>query len=48
MPNYEFANAIFTDEYLPNEESVLSRDLYFFNSKTEDVFFPERENNFLF
>ena len=43
MPNYEFANAIFTDEYLPNEEAVLSRDLYFFDSKNENVYFPERE-----
>ena len=43
IPNYEFVNAIFTDDYLPNEESILSRDLYFFDSINENVYFPERE-----
>ena len=40
IPSYEFVNAIFTDDYLPNEESILSRDLYFFDSKNENVYFP--------
>ena len=43
IPNYKFANAIFTDNYLPNEENILSRDLYHFDYKVETMNFPERE-----
>ena len=56
IPNYEFTNAIFTDEFLPNEELILSRDLFFFDDKKEVGRFAEREvlkeivkkNKFLF
>lgn len=42
MPDYVFTNAIYTDEFLPNEEQVNSRDWEIFNSNINDVKFSEK------
>lgn len=42
MPDYVFTNAIYTDDFLPNEEQINSRDWEVFNFKTNDIKFSEK------
>lgn len=41
LPDYNFTNVIFTDEYLPSKDSIDARDLNY--SKDELIVFSERE-----
>ena len=43
MPDYTFTNAIYTDEFLPTEEHIVSRDLECFDTEINHVNFSERE-----
>ncbi len=43
IPDYTFTNAIYTDEFLPNEEHISARDLFYFDDKINEVNFSERE-----
>lgn len=43
MPDYTFTNAIYSDDFLPDEEHVSARDLFYFDEKVNDVKFSERE-----
>lgn len=43
MPDYVFTNAIYTDEWLPNEEQINSRDWEVFNSEINNITFSEKK-----
>ena len=43
MPDYTFTNAVYTDEFLPTVDHIVSRDLECFDTSKESVDYSERE-----